>query len=67
MSKLLRVSVYILCAALAPTWAWAQSQATTGEVPRFRFSTGAPHPWARMDYAARLFLVSSDLPPLVVP
>jgi hypothetical protein len=40
--------------------------AATGEVPRFRFPTGAPHPRARMDYARRLFLVSSDLPPLVV-
>ncbi|GAA1956713.1 hypothetical protein GCM10009754_28350 [Amycolatopsis minnesotensis] len=40
--------------------------AATGEVPRFRFPTGAPHPWARMDYASRLFLVSLDLAPLLV-
>ena len=32
MRKLLSLSLYILCLALAPTWARAQSQATTGEV-----------------------------------
>ncbi|MGW0520071.1 hypothetical protein [Crossiella sp. NPDC003009] len=40
--------------------------AATGEVPSFRFPTGAPDPPARMAYASRLFLVSVDLAPLIV-
>ncbi len=40
--------------------------AETGEVPDLRFPTGSPDPWSRMAYARRLFLVTSDLAPLMV-
>ncbi|MFE9328369.1 hypothetical protein ACIHDR_46855 [Nocardia sp. NPDC052278] len=40
--------------------------AATGEVPLLRFPNGSPNPRARRDYAARLFLVSADLAPLVL-
>ncbi|WP_216912971.1 hypothetical protein [Nocardia noduli] len=40
--------------------------AATGEVPLLRFPNGSPDPRSRRDYAARLFLISADLAPLVV-